>query len=98
MRVLMLIAAICVLAWPAAGVTASAPSKPTAHHASPTYLYVSDAAGGTFTAIKGQPGHYRLSLSGVDGKVLYFSDRPYRLVGSEPLGRVLANFFHKPGK
>lgn len=64
----------------------------------PSFLFAHDAAGGTFTAVRGRPGVYRIALTGVRGSALYFSNRPGRLVGSIPLGRALAGLLHKKGE
>ena len=85
------LAGIASAAAPAPASSSRHPTKP------PTYLYAHDSAAGTFTAVKGSAGTFRLALSGVQRTALYFSDRPQRVVGAEPLGRMLAGFFAKPG-
>lgn len=56
------------------------------------------ALAGSLVRVAGTTRLYDLKLTGVHPSALYFADRPYRLVGSVPLSRMLAGFFAKPGK
>jgi hypothetical protein len=98
-RVAALVSALAVLAGLAATSALShSQIQPGPHAGQPQYLFSHDAQGGTFTAVKGRPGHYVLSLKGVSPAALYFSDRPYRIVGAVSVGRMLKGLFHKPGE
>jgi hypothetical protein len=49
------------------------------------YLFVQNADSGTFVANPAMPGIYTLTLTGVSGETIYFSDRPVRDAGRAPM-------------
>jgi hypothetical protein len=60
-----------------------------------SYLYVQNARHGTFTAVRGRPGRYRLRLRDVDPHVLFFTDRPARDTGLLSQKALLGSLFAK---
>jgi hypothetical protein len=49
------------------------------------YMFVQNADSGSFVANPAMPGLYTLTLSGVSGESIYFSDRPVRDAGRAPM-------------
>lgn len=103
--VTLVVAAAALAGLAAAGASSSSSATPgkkvapgvAARKAPEQYLFSQDAKGGTFAPLAGQPGLYKLSLTGVSPAALYFSDRPVRVVGAVSIGKMLAGLFHKKG-
>ena len=55
----------------------------------PTMLSVQTFQSGTITPIEGVAGHYTLTLEAGTGQTVYFSDRPGRIVGTNPTPQFL---------
>lgn len=91
---LLAVVAAALLLVPAAGasrIDAAPAAKPK-----PSFLFAHTARSATFAPIPGRPRHYRLALAGAQRDALYFTDRPYRLAGALPLGRMRKALFHGP--
>lgn len=48
-------------------------------------LFVAGSSGGSLTPISGEPGEYVLAMTAVEPTVTWFSDRPARRSGREPV-------------
>lgn len=55
----------------------------------PSFLFVQYASSGRLTPIKGSPQEMTLTLRGVSPSIVYFSDRPFREAGSQPLTELV---------
>jgi hypothetical protein len=64
-------------------------ASPVAEEQHPSYLFVQLAEGGTWMAKPGEPGVYLLTLFAPSGQTVYFSDRPDRIVGTQPTDQFL---------
>lgn len=53
------------------------------------YMFVQTADSGLFIPVEGEENLYHLTLEGVAGNTIYFSDRPERVVGQAPMGDFL---------
>ncbi len=84
------------LAAGSAGAKSPAPSSvaqnatpvPEADHG-PTMLFVQTYQSGTIAPKDGEEGRYTLTLDSGSGQTVYFSDRPDRIVGSQPTPQFL---------
>ena len=66
---------------PDASSSTGSTAQQTEKKPAPKFLFVLHAKKGAVTALPGQPGHYRLTLSQGDvDRVIVFSDRPNRIV------------------
>ncbi len=63
-------------------------AAPVAEHG-PEMLFVQTYQSGTITPVEGTDGRYTLTLEAGTGQTVYFSDRPDRIVGSEPTPQLL---------
>ena len=84
----------------AATQAAPAPSQPSAvtdgpRAAEESLLFVQDGTGGSFTPITS--GNFKLTLTGVEPDVLFFSDRPYRDTGHVPIQQMVDGIGFKQG-
>jgi len=57
-----------------------------------SYLFVQQAASGTFESLEGQGGIFLLTLNGVAPLTTWFTDRPIRKTGTKLIGEMLNNF------
>jgi hypothetical protein len=64
--------------------------------ADPELLYVQPFASGTWGPKEGGEGAFTLTLSGVAGQTVYFSDRPERIVGLIPTQKLLDTLGFSP--
>ena len=62
-----------------------------------SYLFAQDAHAGTFLPVPGRSGVWDLTLTHVHPDALYFTDRPFRQVGTASLEKLLRGFFAKKG-
>jgi hypothetical protein len=60
------------------------PAPPVQPGKAPELLFVQSFRAGAITAKEGKAGRYTLTLEGGNGKTIYFSDRPDRIVGANP--------------
>jgi hypothetical protein len=68
--------------------TPAALPEPDAEHG-PEMLFVQTYQSGTIAPVEGSEGRYTLALKEGTGQTVYFSDRPDRIVGSDPTPQFL---------
>ena len=76
--------------------TGTPTASPAASTGTTEFLAVQSFGAGTLTPSASAAGTYTLVLSQGAGRTLYFSDRPERVVGTEPIQRFLLSFGFDP--
>ncbi len=69
---------------------------PSERSQDPTFLFVQLADSGTWSASPDNPDEFILTLFGVPGESIFFSDRPERIVGAVPTAQLLEGLGFTP--
>jgi hypothetical protein len=85
----LLVALLTALAVGASAQSGSGNEPGNVKGQSRSFLFVQNARGGTFTRARGKSGGFRLTLHGVDPKLVFFTDRPVRDSGLIPEKELL---------